>query len=59
MKSLFIILISLTLLSANTWQDIKSPTETKTVLNVQPGSLESTVIEFNIDGFHQIGRAHV
>ena len=52
MKPLFIFLVSVTLLSANTWQDIQSPIETATLLNVQSGSLERTVLEFNIEGFH-------
>ena len=54
MKPLFIFLVSVTLLSANTWQDIQSPIETQTLLSAQSESLERTVLEFNIDGFHLI-----
>ena len=54
MKSFFISFISFTIISAATWQNIQSPTETQTILNVQSGSLEHSVVEFNIDGFHLI-----
>ena len=54
MKSFFISFISFSILSASTWQNIQSPTETQTILNVQSGSLEHSVVEFNIDGFHLI-----
>ena len=54
MKPLFIFLVSVTLLSAKTWQDIQSPIETQTLLSAQSESLERTVLEFNIDGFHLI-----
>ena len=54
MQLFFIGFISFTLLSATTWQNIQSSTNTQTVLNVQPGSLERSVVEFNIDGFHLI-----
>ncbi|SVB65303.1 uncharacterized protein METZ01_LOCUS218157, partial [marine metagenome] len=54
MKSFFISFISFTILSASTWQNIQSPTETQTILNVQSGSLENSVVAFNIDGFHLI-----
>ena len=54
MNRLLIIIISFTFLAASTWQDIQSSVETQTSLNIQPGSLEHSVIEFNIDGFHLI-----
>ena len=42
------------MLTASTWNDIQSSTETLTRLAVQSGSLELSVVEFNIDGFHLI-----
>ena len=52
MKKILISIISFTLLTASTWQNIESAIETKTHLFSQSGSLEKTIIEFNIDGFH-------
>ena len=52
MKKILISIISFTLLTASTWQNIDSSTETPTILNVQSGSLERSVLDFNIDGFH-------
>ena len=42
------------MLTASTWQNIQSSTKTQTSLNVQSGTLERSVVEFNIDGFHLI-----
>ena len=54
MKKLLISIISFTLLTASTWQNIQSSTETQTNLDVQSGNLERSVVKFNIDGFHLI-----
>ena len=54
MKTILISILSITLLTASTWQDIQSSTQTQTNLDVQAGSLERSVVEFNIDGFHLI-----
>ena len=54
MKTILISIISITILAASTWQDIQSSTQTQTNFDVQDGSLERSVVEFNIDGFHLI-----
>ena len=54
MKKLLFSIASLTLLTASTWQNIQSSTETQTNLDVQTGSLEQSIVKFNIDGFHLI-----
>ena len=54
MNKLLISIISFTLLTASTWQDIYSASETQTILNAESGSLERSVLEFNIEGFHLI-----
>ena len=51
MKSILLSILSIALLSGSTWQNIQSPTETQTVLSVQEGNVDRTVLEFNIDGF--------
>ena len=52
MRNIIIILLGLTLGISSTWQNIQSPTETKTILDVQSGNIERSLVEFNIDGFH-------
>ena len=54
MKTTLISCISITLLTASTWQNIDASIPTLTDLDVQLSSLEQSVIEFNIDGFHLI-----
>ena len=54
MKILLINLISFTVLTASTWQDIQSSTATQTNLNLQSSNLERSVLEFSVDGFHLI-----
>ena len=54
MRNILIILFSLTFGMASTWQKIQSSVETQTSLDVQSGSLERSIVEFNIDGFHLI-----
>ena len=54
MKTALFYILSLTFITAATWQNIQSSTETQTSLNIQYGSLERSVVEFNIDGFHLI-----
>ncbi|SVB26702.1 uncharacterized protein METZ01_LOCUS179556, partial [marine metagenome] len=54
MRNILIILFSLTLGMASTWQNIQSSVETQVSLDVQSGSLERSIVEFNIDGFHLI-----
>ena len=52
MKTILITIMSLTLLTASTWQNIQSPTESNTHLVAYPGDLDRTVMEFSIEGFH-------
>ena len=54
MKKLLISIISFTFLTASTWQNIQSSVETQVSLDAQSGSLERSIVEFNIDGFHLI-----
>ena len=54
MNKLLISIISLTFLTGSTWQNIQSAVETQTKLNIQSGSLEHSIVEFNINGFHLI-----
>ena len=54
MKTTLISCICITLLTASTWQNIDASIPTLTDLDVQLSSLEQSVIEFNIDGFHLI-----
>ena len=55
MKTILISIISVTLLTASTWQEFhSSATNTQTNLNIQQGSLERTILDFNIDGFHLV-----
>ena len=54
MRNILIILFSLTLGMASTWQNIQSSVETQASLDVQSGSLERSIVEFKIDGFHLI-----
>ena len=54
MKTILISIISITLITASTWQGIQSSTQTLTSLEVQSGNLELSIVEFNIDGFHLI-----
>ena len=54
MKTTLISCISITLITASTWQNIDASIPTLTDLDVQLSSLEQSVIEFNIDGFHLI-----
>ena len=54
MKTILISIISITLITASTWQGIQSSTQTLTSLEVQSGNLELSIVKFNIDGFHLI-----
>ncbi|SVB87941.1 uncharacterized protein METZ01_LOCUS240795, partial [marine metagenome] len=54
MKIIFLSLLTTTIMTATTWQNIQSPVETQVSLDVQSGSLERSIVEFNIDGFHLI-----
>ena len=55
MKTIVISIFSFAFLTASTWQNLHSAVETQTRLAVQPSnSLELSVAEFNIDGFHLI-----
>ena len=48
---LFSILFS-AFITASTWNDITSPTQTKTKLEASSDNLDITSINFDIDGFH-------
>ena len=54
MKTIIIIIISITLLTASTWHNLHSSNATATNLSVQFSNLESSVLEFKIDGFHLV-----
>ena len=51
MKIILFSVLSISLISASTWQNIHSSVATHTTLNMQSGDLENSVMEFNIDGF--------
>ena len=54
MKNLLISIILFTSLFSSTWQNIESPIEPNTNLYVQTGSMERSIIEFSISGFHLV-----
>ena len=54
MKNILIILFSLTFGIASSWQGINSTTASKSKIEVASSNVETTNIQFNIDGFHLI-----
>ena len=54
MRNILIILFSLTFGIASSWQGINSTTGSKSKIEVASSNVESTNIQFNIDGFHLI-----
>ena len=54
MRNILIILFSLTFGIASSWQGINSTTASKSKIEVASSNIETTNIQFNIDGFHLI-----
>ena len=54
MRNILIILFSLTFGIASSWQGINSTTASKSKIEVTSSNVETTNIQFNIDGFHLI-----
>ena len=54
MRSILIILFSLTFGIASSWQGINTTTASKSKIEVTSSNVETTNIQFNIDGFHLI-----
>ena len=54
MRNILIILFSLTFGIASSWQGINTTTASKSKIEVTSSNVETTNIQFNIDGFHLI-----
>ena len=54
MRNILIILFSLTFGIASSWQGINTTTASKSRIELASSNVESTNIQFNIDGFHLI-----
>ena len=54
MRNILIILFSLTFGIASSWQGINTTTASKSKIEVASSNVETTNIQFNIDGFHLI-----